>query len=399
MNERSNHERGSKRKIATSDIGSIADKRLSDGTLVFSGKRKITTKLSSDSPIKAPFSGRECVYFRAEGYFEVEGASFHVGTAHSKGKFYVSIKGFLVEVGLVKMEFPPTHAKKIVIGEEQEEIREKIRELWGVSIPSIGRELKIYEWCLYPDKEYLLRVEERGSALPPEEGEKPEVVVSHHFIFKDPKIERNRSLDGKVKDNRLLKYVPLLLSGDPEIRSSAIRELIDMNHGLVEELYDKLLAVDEKLVEAIFRILEGKGEIGLRFLWQDKSGSIYRPFFARELPDELKIRYLIYKMDQDLSSSELECVISELGKLNAVESVPAIIEKAEKASLNCIMAAAKVFGDFKAVEAVDFLLRCLYPGFLESKVDSPFDESKLEEAREMIVWALEKIRKETSENT
>jgi len=137
MNERSNHERASKRKIVTPDIGSIADKMLSDGTLVFSGKREMPTKLFSDSPIKAPFSGRECVYFRAEGYFEVEGASFHVGTAHSKGKFYVSIKGFLVEVGLVKMKFPPTYAKKVVIGEEQEEIREKIRELWGVSIPSI----------------------------------------------------------------------------------------------------------------------------------------------------------------------------------------------------------------------------------------------------------------------
>ena len=120
--------------------------------------------------------------------------------------------------------------------------------------------------------------------MPPEEGEKPEVVVSHHFIFKDPKIERNRSLDGKVKDNRLLKYVPLLLSDDPEIRSSAIRELIDMNHGLVEELYDKLLAVDEKLVEAIFRILEGKGEIVLGSSGKTRVEAFTDPFSPENYP-------------------------------------------------------------------------------------------------------------------
>jgi HEAT repeat protein len=101
----------------------------------------------------------------------------------------------------------------------------------------------------------------------------------------------------------------------------------------------------------------------------------------------------------DLSSSELACAISELGKLKAIESVPAIIEVAEKSSLDCIIAAAKVFGDLKAPNALDFLLRCLSPGFLESKIRSPFDESKVDQARKTIIWAIKEIKKRNPESS
>lgn len=399
MNDQENSFKNPAKKITSSDLDFLADKRLPNGTLVFSGKHDVRTNVFSDSLIRSPFSRRECVYFRAEGYFETEDANFHVGTTISKRKFYILVKGFLVEVDLVKTKFPPTFVKKAFVSQKKNEVIETAIRLWNISPSSIGRELTIYEWCIFPNKEYLVRIEKHGSTLPPKEDRIPEVVTSHHFIFKDPESSVSSEENTEERGSIFSAYIPLLLSKDLEVRSSAIRELIVIDHGLKEELYDRLQTEDPKLLEAIFEVLEGKGEMGLKFLWQDKSGSVYRPFFIRDISDKLKIRYFLYKLTCDLSSSELACVISELGRLKAIESILAIIKVAEKSSLDCIIAATKVFGDLKASDALDFLSRCLSPGFLESKVRSPFDESKVDEARKMVIWAIKEIKKSNPESS
>lgn len=161
----------------------------------------------------------------------------------------------------------------------------------------------------------------------------------------------------------------------------------------LDSLYALLKSNDEQLTDKIFAILEEKGEVGLKFLWQDKSGSVYKPYFASPLSDEMKRRYFLYKLFKGpyFYSAEKECVLYELGKLGG-ENVPFILKSMKgELNLNCIIVAADIFGKYKAEEALDYLIGCLYPGYLEARIQGPFDESKAEEAKRNILGALREI--------
>lgn len=183
------------RILSKDELDELPCVTLEDGSrvLLLGGRVTIITKALTETLTKSPFSGEECVSYKIEAYCK----DHHIGTYLSKSVFYAEFgRDTLIEAKSREFHFPFTYKKTFKVGEEPGKIR-RILEKLGLDIkPYQGREITCYEWCIYPEKEYILTIERFDSVLPPEKPEGESIYeIYHRMLFETREVTQEEAIE------------------------------------------------------------------------------------------------------------------------------------------------------------------------------------------------------------
>jgi hypothetical protein len=193
----------------------------------------------------------------------------------------------------------------------------------------------------------------------------------------------------------LISYLLLtifLINCSKDIYSKEPSKLSDKElTGILEETEDRDLM--PYWLEA-----EKRETILIKFIAQDKSGSILTLSAKENVSENIIERYILYKLHDPttLSYAEKSLLFSKVAQYRLKDAVPLIVKALEgESSLNPHIAAARAFGELNARETKEWLEKNLEKEYRESLGSkSPFDESKREELRKASEKALHALEKE-----
>src|SRR3990167_6863429 len=107
----------------------------------------------------APFSGKKCVYYEVEAYFETSGEAYHIGTRLSDDHFAIKVKNQIIPVDQVDLDFSETFRRKEKTAQLSPRIREGLKELQWLDTALSRPSVTVYEKILLPDTSYTVRIE------------------------------------------------------------------------------------------------------------------------------------------------------------------------------------------------------------------------------------------------
>jgi hypothetical protein len=147
-------------------------------TLLIGGEPEFKTRVYGEELLRAPATGRDCLYFWLEIAYETGKVHYHLLTDIGENEIYVYVGGAYVEVDHAPRpeDRPPDVVTTYKAGEEPDDFPPPAH-----NYPEVTYRL----WLLEPGVEYRCRVEKFGSAYESDE-EGGEVIyeVYYHFTFR-----------------------------------------------------------------------------------------------------------------------------------------------------------------------------------------------------------------------
>lgn len=154
----------------------LATGRGKDNTLLIGGHEEFVTEVYGRGLIRGPLSPAGCVYYWLEISHDEPGVSYHILTDVSDNDVYVYLNGVYIKVDQPKRGREPDVVKTYPAGQEPGD--------WPIPAHNYA-DVTYRVWYLKPGTKYRVRVQEFGSALPPEEPDgEPKYEVYYHFTFK-----------------------------------------------------------------------------------------------------------------------------------------------------------------------------------------------------------------------
>jgi hypothetical protein len=161
-------------------VGQEYMETLSDGmdgyTLLFDGKDETKCRVYGAEMLEAPFTGKECIHWWLESYYEEDDTRYHIITRQADSDLFVKVGDVFVEVKFPEHGFKPDYKKNYRAGKQPEHFGSAGPEFLGYP------EATYYEWRLEPGKEYKVTVAVFGGAYEVPEG--VEYVTNYTFTFK-----------------------------------------------------------------------------------------------------------------------------------------------------------------------------------------------------------------------
>jgi hypothetical protein len=136
-----------------------------------------------------------------------------------------------------------------------------------------------------------------------------------------------------------------------------------------ETLLKTLETASEAELAPLWQEAEKRQKIGLRFLFQDKSGTVVKLFKDATVQEPVLKRYILYRLrkPEDLTNSEKEALFHNAGKYGLKEAVPLILKALEgEKSIGPHISAASAFKMLKAREMEEWLKRNLNKEYLDT---------------------------------
>lgn len=113
--------------------------------------------------IKAPLSGKKCVYFETAIFYD-NGTS--TGHYHTQDRFIVRIDGREIELNAppARLYLQPTFEKEYDTKKAPARMKEIFDNIFHDEMPE---KVIVKEWALLPDKEYIVKIKKESYYLPP----------------------------------------------------------------------------------------------------------------------------------------------------------------------------------------------------------------------------------------